>query len=68
MSDREKLISIRKSMKLTQKEMSELMGLSDSGYKKIEQGQRPVKKNTIKHAECLQKQFKNRYLKGKRWA
>ena len=54
-SNKEKLISIRKKLGLTQKQMAIEMGVSESGYKKLEQGQRTVKDIHIKVAECLYK-------------
>ena len=55
MDNRKKLISIRKELGLTQKQMASSMGISEPGYKKLEQGQRPIKDIHIKVAECLYK-------------
>ena len=54
-SNKEKLISIRKKLELTQVEMAKAMGYSLSGYCKLEQGQRMVKDRHIQAAENLEK-------------
>ena len=55
---KEDLRRIRKELGLYQSDMAKAMGITDSLYKKLEQGQREVQAYHVKLVECVRKEMK----------